>query len=188
MKIRPLNLNIIKDKVQIDMRNLDLKGDIIDIGIKNYGIIYKICKQNDDEVAVEYLVDEERTLISRERYDTAVLFFCLGMLSGPDRKKLIKDIGSYIRDYGEIVIWDLNKAPGMLMDLEVEVLMPNDESQIIKLRNLNPVKRIFMEEIRHLVLQYFYITEEKVGKTIFYLRGRRKGKGIKKDESSIDCT
>ena len=34
-----------KEYVKIDMRNLQIKGDIIDIGVKNYGIIYKCVRR-----------------------------------------------------------------------------------------------------------------------------------------------
>ncbi|WP_139905218.1 hypothetical protein [Clostridium thermarum] len=182
--------NKIKDTVQIDMQNLKLKGDVIDIGVKNYGIIYKICRQNDDEVAVEYLMDEEKDLIEREYYHTAVLFFTLSPLSSAGkRRKLIKELYKYIRDCGEIIIWDINKAMGRLVDLRVEVLLSENETQTIKINNFNPIKQLSLSQVKKIINPYFEVTEEKQGKEIFFLRAKRKNtrRGKKKDESSIDC-
>lgn len=189
MKRKFIDLGIRKEKVQIDMNNLDLKGDIIDVGIKNYGIIYKLCKQNGDEIAVEYVEDEEKGLISKDCYDTAVLFFSLGQLSTSQRKKrLLKEIHSYIRDSGEIVIWDVNKNAGKLMDLDMEILMPQNETQTIKVRMLNPFSRNTLEQVKKMVEPMYEITDEREGNDIFYLRGIRKGRCKNKDESSIDRT
>lgn len=181
--------HMVKETVQIDMQNLNLKGDVIDIGVKNYGIIYKICRQNDDEVAVEYLMDEEKSLIEREYYDTAVLFFTLSPLSSAGkRRKLIKELYQYTRDCGEIFIWDINKAIGKLVDLRVEVLLGKNEIQTISINNYNPVKQLSLSQVKRIINPYFEVTEEKQGKEIFFLKAKRKSsrRGKKKDESSID--
>lgn len=182
--------NVIKENVQIDMQDIGLKGDIIDVGVKNYGIIYKICKQYEDEVALEYLIDDEKILIEREYYDTAVLFFTLSPLrTAGKRRKLLKEICHYIREHGEIVIWDINKTIGTMVDIQVEVLMREKETQTINVRNFNPIKRISLSQVKKIISPFFDITEEKQGKAIFYLRAKRRdiGRGKKKDESIIDC-
>jgi hypothetical protein len=180
---------MVKDTVQIDMQNLNLKGDILDIGVKNYGIIYKICRQYEDEVALEYVMGDEKNLIEREYYDTAVLFFTLSPLrTAGKRRKLIKELYQYIRDCGEIIIWDINKSIGTLVNLQVEVLLGENETQKINIANLNPVKILSLTQVKRIISPFFEVTEEKLGKTIFFLRAKRKGirKGKKKDESTID--
>ena len=182
-------IKAIEDSVQIDMQDLDLKGDVIDVGVKNYGIIYKLCKQYEDEVALEYLMDEEKMLIEREYYDTAVLFFTLSPLrNAGKRRKLIKEIYQYIRECGEIIIWDINKAIGMAVDLQVEVLMKEKDSQTVNIRSMSPLKTLSLKQVKEIINPFFEVTEEKQGKTIFYLRAVRRGivKGKKKDESIID--
>lgn len=189
MKRRSLGLNIIKDKSRIDMTAIKLKGNILDVGIRNYGIIYKLCKQNEDEVAVEYVMDEEREFISDKCYDSVVLFFSLGQLNNSKaRRQLFREIDKYVSDAGEIFLWEVNKAVGEMLDLDIEVIMPSNEVQNIKLQYLNPMKKLSMNEIKSMVMHYFDIIDEKEESSFFYLRGKRKQKEKIIDESSVDCT
>jgi hypothetical protein len=105
------------------------------------------------------------------------------------RRKLLREIYQYIRDCGEIIIWDVNKAIGTVVDLQVEVLMREKETQTVNIRNLNPLKTLSLTQVKEVIRPFFDVTEEKQGKAIFYLRATRRGigKGKKKDESSIDC-
>lgn len=176
-----------KDYVKIDMRNLQIKGDIIDIGVKNYGIIYKMCKESFDEVALEYVMGEEKNFIEREFYDTAILFFTLNSLSNSlKRRKLIKEAYKYVREDGEILLWDANKFIGKAVDLEVDVLFNNCEFETVNIRNTNPLVKLELSNVKKIISPYFDLVEEKEGKNIFFIRARRKKKGKHKDESTID--
>jgi hypothetical protein len=176
-----------KDYVKIDMRNLQIKGDIIDIGVKNYGIIYKMCKESFDEVALEYVMGEEKNFIEREFYDTAILFFTLNSLSNSlKRRKLIKEAYKYVREDGEILLWDANKFIGKAVDLEVDVLFNNCEFETVNIRNTNPLVKLDLSNVKKIISPYFDLVEEKEGKNIFFIRARRKKKGKRKDETSID--
>jgi len=176
-----------KEYVKIDMRNLQIKGDVIDIGVKNYGIIYKMCKESFDEVALDYIIGEEKNLIEKENYDTAILFFTLNSLpNSMKRKKLIKEAYNYIRDEGEILLWDAKKPFGKPVNLEVDVLFDNCEFETVNIRNVNPVVKMEFEKVKKIISSYFEIIEEKEGKSIFFIRARRKKKGKHKDESTID--
>ncbi|NLZ49673.1 MAG: hypothetical protein GX895_13030 [Clostridiales bacterium] len=176
-----------KEYIKIDMRNLKIKGDVIDIGVKNYGIIYKMCRESFDEVALDYIMEEEKRLIEKECYDTAILFFTLNLLhNSKKRKKLIKEVCNYISEDGEILLWDLKKSFGQLVDLEVEVLFNNGESEIVNIRNRNPVVKLEFSKVKKIIYPYFDIVEEKEGNNIFFIRARRKKKGKHKDETSID--
>lgn len=176
-----------KDYVKIDMRNLQIKGDIIDIGVKNYGIIYKMCKESFDEVALEYVMGEEKNFIEREFYDTAILFFTLNSLSNSlKRRKLIKEAYKYVREDGEILLWDANKFIGKAVDLEVDVLFNNCEFETVNIRNTNPLVKLDLSNVKKIISPYFDLVEEKEGKNIFFIRARRKKKGKHKDESTID--
>lgn len=176
-----------KEYVKIDMRNLQIKGDIIDIGVKNYGIIYKMCKETFDEVALDYIVGEEKRLIEREHYDTAILFFTLSLLSNSmKRKKLINEAWNYIKEDGELLLWDAKKSFGKPINLEVDVLFDNCEFETVSIKNLNPVIKLELSNVKKIMAPYFDIVEEKEGRSIFFIRARRKKKGKHKDETSID--
>lgn len=176
-----------KEYVKIDMRNLQIKGDVIDIGVKNYGIIYKMCKETFDEVALDYVIGEEKNLIEKGQYDTAILFFTLNTLpNNIKRKMLIKEAYNYIREDGEILLWDAKKSFGKSVNLEVDVLFNNCEFERVNIRNMNPTVKLDFLKVKRLISSYFEIVDEKEGKSIFFIRARRKKKGKHKDETSID--
>ena len=44
-------------EVILDMSNINFKGNTLDVGINNYGIIYNILKQTESEISVDYYVE-----------------------------------------------------------------------------------------------------------------------------------
>ena len=42
-------------EVILDMSNINFKGNTLDVGINNYGIIYNILKQTESEISVDLL-------------------------------------------------------------------------------------------------------------------------------------
>ena len=146
-----------------------------------------MCKESFDEVALEYVMGEEKNFIEREFYDTAILFFTLNSLSNSlKRRKLIKEAYKYVREDGEILLWDANKFIGKAVDLEVDVLFNNCEFETVNIRNTNPLVKLDLSNVKKIISPYFDLVEEKEGKNIFFIRARRKKKGKRKDETSID--
>ena len=102
------------------------------------------------------------------------------------RRKLIKEAYKYVREDGEILLWDANKFIGKAVDLEVDVLFNNCEFETVNIRNTNPLVKLELSNVKKIISPYFDLVEEKEGKNIFFIRARRKKKGKRKDETSID--
>lgn len=68
----------------INMEKEIFKGNLLDIGMDNQGIIYNIYKEFNDNVNVEYVSGkEEGKNIKEDYYDNCILLFSL------DRKSVV---------------------------------------------------------------------------------------------------
>lgn len=87
-------------EVILDMSNINFKGNTLDVGINNYGIIYNILKQTESEISVDYYVENFNGEY-RNQYDNGVLFFSLSQL----HKNEVEDV---VKIYG--AMWDLEET------------------------------------------------------------------------------
>lgn len=179
-KIKIIKTSMKAQDVVINLENERFKGNVLDIGMDNYGVIYQMCKNNDDDLNVEYIDKEgERNNIEKQWYDTAVLFFCLGKLNtNISKKKLLKEIYEYLRDDGEIRIWDIDKCSMSAANLKVKVLLPKRKVKNIVIKDFNIAKDRSKENIKKLLKPMFEIIEIKTSNNIYYIKGRKIKKGM----------
>ncbi len=95
-------------EVILDMSNINFKGNTLDVGINNYGIIYNILKQTESEISVDYYVENFNGEY-RNQYDNGVLFFSLSQLHKNEVEDVVKNIWSNVRFGGNLYIWDREK-------------------------------------------------------------------------------
>jgi hypothetical protein len=190
-KIDDVRDKVISTKVKevvIDLRNERFEGDVLDVGMENFGVVYHMCKHTNDEISIDY-IDKNLEEISKDKhwYDTAVLFFALSKIFlDITKRKLLMEVWDYLKEDGEILIWDLDKSTWQYKNMNVKVLLPGEKSKLITLKDFNLLKDSSKEYIFDLLEPMFEILECNASDNIYYIRGRKKRKGRTEHESSID--
>jgi hypothetical protein len=172
-----------KREVFINLEKEIFKGNLLDIGFDNHGIIYNICKQYiDDRKSVEYI--EEKIKIDEGSYDTCVMFLTLSdMKFAQTRKKLIKDVYKFLKEDGLLYIWDIDKGFAKIFNSKINILLPDKSTKKIKLMDLNLFKNSSKESTIKILAPYFEIITMKSSDNIYYMICKRREKS--KDESII---
>lgn len=164
------------EPIFINLEKEVFKGDVLDIGTENYGIVYSICKNNQDELAIDYIHNENLNKIKDTQYDTCVVFFSFkDILFNANKKKLIRRIFSSLRDSGTLHIWDIDKAGKNKVDTIIKISLPHDILKTIRIRDYNIIKNSSFENILKLLKPYFDIIESSKTKDIFYIKAAKKG-------------
>ena len=169
----------------IDMEDVNLKGDILDVGENNLGVIYNLSKEIEEELSLDYVDDERKVELQKRKYDACTFFFELNRLwTNIEREKVIKDICSYIKDDGEILIWDINKVRGKVFNNKIKVILPRENVKEFTFKNMNPFSNSNADEIKKILEKYFKIEETKSWEDIFFIRGRKLNNKVKEEEIS----
>lgn len=158
----------------IDLENIILKGDILDVGEKNFGIIYNLSKEVEDELSLDYVSGESKIELKDRKYDACTFFFELNNLwTNLEKEKLIKEVSSYLKEFGEIYIWDINKERGKVFSNKVKVILPNGKIKEFIFKNLNLLLNSNLEEIKKIIGKYFEIEETKEWEDVFFIKGKK---------------
>lgn len=174
-KIKSIKDAIKINEVEVNLENEKFDGNVLDIGMDNHGIIYQMCKNYDDELCVDYVDKEgEQHSIEKNEYDVAVLFLAIGKLSfNTERKKLLQEVYDYLKDDGEIKVWDIDKGSMETVNLRLKVLLPGGRVKSINFRDFNFVKDSSKENIIKLIEPMFDIIETTTVNNIYCIRGRK---------------
>ncbi|MBU3110357.1 class I SAM-dependent methyltransferase [Clostridium lacusfryxellense] len=175
-----------KKEVFINLEKEIFKGNILDIGFANHGIIYNIYKQYiDDSSSVDYIEGkDEKAGIEEGMYDLCVLFFTLSDIKlSQNKKKLIQDIYKYLKVGGLLHIWDVDKGFAKIFNSRIKIVLPDKNTKHINLRDLNIFKNSSKENTIKILKPYFEILTLKNSDGIYYMMCKKKGKS--EDESNI---
>ncbi|MBU3144761.1 class I SAM-dependent methyltransferase [Clostridium sp. CF012] len=173
-------------EVFINLEKEIFKGNVLDIGFSNHGIIYNICKQYiDDSKSVEYIEGKwDKIKIDRGSYDTCVLFLTLSDIKFTQSKKnLIKDVYKFLKSDGVLYIWDIDKGFAKTFNSRINIMLPDKSTKKINLRDLNLFKNSSKENTIKILQPYFEIMTMKNSDNIYYMICKRREKS--KDESII---
>lgn len=158
----------------IDLEDIILKGDILDVGEKNLGIIYSISKEAEEELSLDYVSGESKIELKDRKYDACTFFFELNKLwTNLEKEKLIKEVSSYLNEFGEIYVWDINKERGKVFNNKVKVILPNGKIKEFIFKNLNLISSSNVEEIKKIIEKYFEIEETKAWEDVFFIKGKK---------------
>jgi hypothetical protein len=158
----------------IDLEDIILKGDILDVGEKNLGIIYSISKEAEEELSLDYVSRESKIQLRDRKYDACTFFFELNKLwTNLEKEKLIKEISTYLNEFGEIYIWDINKERGKVFNNKVKVILANGKIKDFIFKNLNLLSSSNVEEIKKIIEKYFEIEETKAWEDVFFIKGKK---------------
>ncbi|WP_087877521.1 hypothetical protein [Clostridium autoethanogenum] len=160
----------------INMEKEIFKGNLLDIGMDNQGIIYNIYKEFNDNVNVEYVSGkEEGKNIKEDYYDNCILLFSFNKLWVKFKKKnFIKDIYNHLAKNGTIHIWDIDKGYGKIFYADIKILIPEGKLRKIKIRDFNILKDNSKESTLRLLDNYFKILECRNSDGLYYIKAEKK--------------
>lgn len=160
--------------IMINLSNVEFKGDVLDFGGIGSGIIYNISKKTDDEIAVDIV--EEKGIPEINSYDTVVIFFLISkFFSKLERKKIIYEAYKYLRDFGELYIWDINKQIGKVFNNRIRAIINREDIREFAIREFNPLKESNMYETKKNLENYFKIVDTKKWDDIYFIKAIKKG-------------
>lgn len=167
-----------KKEVFISLEKEIFKGNLLDIGFSNHGIIYNIYKQYNDDSSIEYLEGkEEKIRIEGGQYDVCAMFLALSdMKFTLSKKKLIKDIYKFLKDDGLLYIWDIDKGFVKAFNSTIKVVLPDKSTKQVFLRDFNIFKNSSKENTMKIIQPYFEILTLKNSDNIYYMICKKRGK------------
>lgn len=169
----------------IDLEDVILSGDILDVGEKNLGVIYNLSKEAKDELSLDYVSSDAKTELKDRKYDACTFFFDLNKIwTSLEKEKLIKEVSSYIKENGEILIWDINKERGKVFNNKIKVILPNGKIKEFTFKNLNVLLSSNIEEIKKILEKYFEIEETKAWEDVFFIKGKKLKTKVKSEEKN----
>ena len=172
-----------KKEAFINLEKEIFKGNLLDIGFSNHGIIYNIYKQYIDESSVvDYFEGKEaKARIQEGTYDTCALFLTLSDVKFTSNKnELIKDIYRFLKSDGLLYIWDIDKNFIKIFNSKIKILLPDKSTKKINFRNLNIFTNNSKENTMKILQPYFEILTMTNSDNIYYMVCKKKGKS--KDE------
>lgn len=160
----------------INMEREVFMGNVLDVGFDNYGIVYNVCKEYDYDINIEYLNGcDEKKYIENNYYDSCVIMFSLkNILFKANKKKIIKEIYSYLKDDGYIYIWDVDKGYKNTVNTKVKIAIPEQKIKEITIKDYNVFQDNSKESIVKLLKPYFDIIDLKCSNNIYYIKARKK--------------
>lgn len=164
-----------KKEIFINMQHEIFKGNVLDIGTDNYGVIYNLYKQYNDETSVEYVHGKEESKdIKKGNYDNCVMLFSLNNIWFKfNKRNFIKDISEYLKQDGILHIWDINKGYFKYFNAKIKILLPGRKIKEIDIRDLNFFKDISKESTINIIKEYFEVIDLRASDNIYYIRAKK---------------
>ncbi len=175
-----------KREVFINLEKEIFKGNLLDIGFSNHGVIYNICKQYvDDSNCIDYIEGkEDKIKIEAESYDTCAMFLTLSDIKLTSSKvKLVKDVYGFLKADGLLYIWDIDKGFAKTFNSRINIVLPDKSTKKIDLKDFNLFKNSSKENTIKIIEPYFEIITLKNSDNIYYMVCKKRGKT--KDESIV---
>ncbi|WP_343216372.1 class I SAM-dependent methyltransferase [Clostridium simiarum] len=173
----------------IDLKSFKFKGNVLDIGEENHGIVYNLFKNNEeDESTVDYIEgSENKSVLEKEYYHNVVLFFYLSTLwNGKDRRKVLKDAYEFLNPEGQIHIWDISKINSKILNEKIKLILPKEEIKEIKIKDYNIIKEYSKMDALNMLEELFEIKDIRQWNDVYYISAQKKGDVINEDSTSRD--
>ncbi|EPY2271575.1 class I SAM-dependent methyltransferase [Clostridium sporogenes] len=173
------------NEIVINMENEIFRGNLLDVGTDNYGIIYNIYKQYNEDSNLEYINGaEEKENIKEGYYDNCILLFSFSnIFFKKNRMSLIRDIYRYLKEGGNVYIWDIDKKIKETFNGKIKILLPGEKVKNISIKDLNLLKDSSIDTTIKLLDPYFEIKDLKSSDGVYYIKGKKKiNTNTKEDE------
>lgn len=179
-----------KEKLSVDIRCFKAYGEVLDMGYKSGGIIYRAVKgcSLSDETAVtsdrvqspgkfNWIGGTPDSLPFEDgRFDTAISFFSICLIDKKhERNKAIKEAARVIKEGGTFYIWDINiKNISLGFNETISVTIPGGET--IDMKTAMPVLwgGYGLKHLLPVMEMYFDIKEAKDLERYFYVKAVKK--------------
>ncbi|EPY2277433.1 class I SAM-dependent methyltransferase [Clostridium sporogenes] len=164
------------NEIVINMENEIFRGNLLDVGTDNYGIIYNIYKQYNEDSNLEYINGaEEKENIKEGYYDNCILLFSFSnIFFKKNRMSLIRDIYRYLKEGGNVYIWDIDKKIKETFNGKIKILLPGEKVKNISIKDLNLLKDSSIDTTIKLLDPYFEIKDLKSSDGVYYIKGKKK--------------
>lgn len=170
-----------KKTLVINMDDLNFNGDVLDVCTDKSNIIYCISKEIEDELSVDYVDYSNQDMLRQQKYDACTFFFNLNSVwTNWRRKKIIKRVSSFLKDDGQIFIWDISKERGKVYNNKIKVKLPKNDFKEVIVRNNNLIAYNNFEDYKKIIEKYYIIDDSKEWEDIFFIKGT-----LKKEEKDI---
>lgn len=188
-------MSLNRDEIIVDLRELELKGDILDMGSESKGVIYRTIKNRMpddccDETAVtvdasshmkdyDWVYGTPSNLPFRDStFDAVTVFFSLSSIGKKSvMNKTIREAARSLKKGGRIYIWDININRFFFgHKRKVKALLPHGETARLEVELKGFPGSFDLYTITPVVERYFIICgKQNLGKC-FYIEA------IKKDD------
>jgi hypothetical protein len=157
------------NNVFISLEKEIFRGNILDVGMDNNGIIYNVFKYYDEDLDIDYLEGkEDHEILKSHYYDTCILFFSLHNIGNLSKKKrLFQNINQCLRENGYVYIWDVEKKPLKTFKTNIKVSLPDKSLKNIKINCYNPFTNNSKEKIISILKDSFEVLNIKHSDDIF---------------------
>ncbi|NEZ45919.1 class I SAM-dependent methyltransferase [Clostridium niameyense] len=162
-------------EIFINMEKEIFRGNLLDIGRDNYGIIYNIYKKYNDDINLEYVTGEqEKENIKENYYDNCILLFSFSnIFLKKNKTKILEDIYKFLKKDGCIYIWDIDKGINKTFNSKVKIVIPDGKIKEIFIKDLNLFKDSSSDTCVKLLETYFKMEEFKKSDGIYYIKARK---------------
>lgn len=178
----------IMENVFINFEKEIFKGNVLDVGLKNYGIVYDLCKNNDEAMDVEYVEGkEEKKFIAKNSYDSCVAFFALkDLILDSDKKNFFKDMFEFMKNNATMYLWDIDKSVFRTFRGRFKVALPDSKVKEIEIKDFNILSDNSCNKICNMMKPYFNIIDVKCSNNVYYIKAQKKG-SQENGESAAYC-
>ncbi|MDP4143079.1 MAG: hypothetical protein Q8936_01165 [Bacillota bacterium] len=172
----------------INLEEEIFKGNVLDVGFENYGIVYDLCKNSDENISIEYVEGTGGGKnLKQEFYDNCVVLFSLkDIFTKRAKKKFIKNISNFIKDDGIVHIWDIDKKYKSIFNSKIKIALPGKKIKELTIKDYNLFSDNSCQVISKIIADYFNIIDLKCSDNIYYIKAKKKGS--KRDESAINSS
>lgn len=156
------------------------KGNLLDIGLENHGIIYNAYKQLNAEISVDYVEGKESENIKEGHYDSCVLLFSISKISYRKNKlRLFEEINGFLKENGALYIWDIDKGKNKIWNSKIKIETPDNRVKEITIKENNFFKDCSKEGVLKLLNRYFEVIDFNCKDGVYYIKAnkiKREGK------------
>ncbi|MGE5628832.1 MAG: class I SAM-dependent methyltransferase [Solirubrobacterales bacterium] len=163
------------------------KGNLLDIGMENYGVIYNAYKCLNQEISVDYLDEKEEGTIRHGYYDNCILLLSLSKIFLEKTKlRLIKEVSTYLNENGILYIWDIDKKIGKVWVEGIKIQTPDNKIKDVKIMDLNLLRDNSKENTLKLLSKHYDVIDFSCEHGVYYIKANKK-REKEKHENCFGC-
>ncbi|MDF2674308.1 MAG: hypothetical protein K0R09_2576 [Clostridiales bacterium] len=161
----------------INMKDLNIKGNVIDVAVKGNTIVSEIASialMKTENIGNKDFISWNKKFIpcEEEFYDYAIAFFSLNTIGSKFRLvKILRELKRVLKKEGKVIIWDaygLGAKPSITYDLKV--LISEGDIRKVKYKIVfNPFRTNFESVMKALQRNGFIIQSSSIKDNVYYI-------------------